>query len=181
MIACYIYFVLDWQAKPLCHKQLLLGLENWLDQNRATIAPNVNGRSDDSFAAMSKELGDEVDRQWPTQYRYVPGLQKGDPGDLVLAYFVQPTRYQHHATQPTVFDEKSWIIIPLDFTGFCSLTQGQGGREMEATGECSENVSLAVFRRRLTKTLDYLRDNERPHWETVVEEHSKFLDSIPKN
>ncbi len=127
------------------------------------------------------EFGHE-NKHWPTEYRYVPGLQKGDPSDLVLAYFVKPTRYLHHGSPGTIFTEKKWIIVPLDFAGsHGSLTAGQPPRNMGLTGECSENVSLAEFRQRLQKTLDYLRDNNRPHWQTVVEEHTKFLDSIPEN
>lgn len=179
LVAVGVYFSPNWQAKPLCHKQLMLGLENWLEKNQTTVAPNVNGRSADSLAAFMKVPGDEEDKVWPTEYRYVPGLQKGDPSELVLAYFTKPTRFRHHACLPTIFDEQNWIIVPLDFAGSgCSLTQGQPARTVKTMGECSDNVALAEFRQRLKKTLDFLRENNRPHWQTVVEEHTKFLDSL---
>jgi hypothetical protein len=50
---------------------------------------------------------------------------------------------------------------------------------MGITGECSENVSLAEFRQRLKKTLDYLQTHNRPNWREAVAEHEKFLQSIP--
>ena len=52
------------------------------------------------------------------------------------------------------------------------------GRPPSGPGELSERVSLDEFRSRLRRTLDFVRTNERPHWQTVVAEHGKFLDSI---
>ena len=110
---------------------------------------------------------------WAKDYNYVPGLRENDPADLVLMYFNRPTRWNWHGHPPTIFKEKAWIIIPVDFdmgVNFRPHT-GQGG-------ECSERVSLDEFRSRLRRTLDFVRTNERPNWQTVVAEHSKFLESI---
>jgi hypothetical protein len=42
----------------------------------------------------------------------------------------------------------------------------------------SERVSLDEFRSTLKRTLDFIRTNERPNWQAVVAEHSKFLNSL---
>jgi hypothetical protein len=47
-------------------------------------------------------------------------------------------------------------------------------------GEASERVSFEDFRARLTGTLDFLRTNQRPSWQTVVAEHGKFLHSLDR-
>jgi hypothetical protein len=53
-----------------------------------------------------------------------------------------------------------------------------GGRPPSGPGELSERVSLAEFRSRLQRTLDFVRTNERPNWQTIVAEHAKFLDAV---
>ena len=36
----------------------------------------------------------------------------------------------------------------------------------------------AQFKDRLERTLEFLEANNRPHWETVVREHTAFLSSL---
>ena len=71
-----------------------------------------------------------------------------------------------------MFKKKAWLVIPVDFT-IWARPPSPGG------GELSERVSLDEFRSRLRRTSsEFVRSNERPHWQTVVAEHTKFLDSI---
>ena len=140
-----------------------------MDGNSDTNAfPNATGHSADSLALIRDEMGGQMD--WAQSYRYVPGLHRDDPGDLILMYLVQPTRWTWHGPPPTVFTPKAWIVVPLDFTMSGPLAAGRG--------ELSERVSLDMFRSRLRRTLDFIRTNERPSWQTVVAEHTRFLDCI---
>ena len=63
------------------------------------------------------------------------------------------------------------MIVPLDFAQF---------RRVKGGGEMSERVSLDELRSRLKRTLEYVRTNERPNWQTIVAEHTQFLDAIGK-
>jgi len=49
---------------------------------------------------------------------------------------------------------------------------------MPDTGEDSERVSLDDLKLRLRKTLKYLQDNDRPHWQNVAAENEAFLRSM---
>ena len=56
-----------------------------------------------------------------------------------------------------------------------SVPDSSSGR---AGGELCEAISLAEFKRRLLATLDYLKKNERPHWQAAEQEHMRFISSI---
>ena len=171
----FYYFITDWQGRPTCHKAFMLGFLQWEEDhdmdssNRTNSFPNINGKSADSLFAIRDQVGGYTN--WANDYRYVPGLREDDPGDLVLMYFNRPTRWTWHAAPPTRFQEKAWMVVPLDFAQF---------RRVKGGGEMSERVSLEEFRSRLQRTLEYVRTNERPNWQTVVAEHTQFLDSIGK-
>ena len=174
----FYYFILDWQGRPVCHKGIMLGFLNVIHPSGGDILhdpkpfPNVKGRSQDSLATIRDGMGGYM--AWTNDYNYVPGLHEDDPPDLVLMYFNRPTRWNWHGDPPTIFKNKAWIIIPVNFNrGWNS--QLNPGREF---GECSERVSLDEFRMRLRRTLDFIRTNERPDWQTVVAEHEKFLASV---
>jgi hypothetical protein len=172
-----VYFLLyDHQNEPLCHKGVMLALLNWLDQKQTDVLPNVEGRSVDSLGQLHAYWGDDP---WEEKYRYIPGLHKGDPGDLVMMYMPVPTRYIWHDNPQTVFAEPKWMIVPLDFCGPIGSQIGSlTPRDIPAPGEESERVSLDEFKTRLKKTLDFLRSNDRPNWQTAVAEHTRFLDSL---
>jgi hypothetical protein len=172
-----VYFLLyDHQNEPLCHKGIMLVLLNWLDQKQTDVLPKVEGHSVDSLAQLHAYWGDDP---WEEKYRYIPGLRKGDPGDLVLMYMPVPTRYIWHDNPQTIFAESKWMILPLDFCGPIGSRIGSlAPRNIPAPGEESERVSLDDFKARLKKTLDFLRTNDRPNWQTVVAEHTRFLDSL---
>ena len=170
----YFRFVLDREGRPFCHKAIMIGFMSVMHEAGGDFAndsepfPNVKGLSKQSLATILESTGDY--RTWFTNYNYVPGLREDDPGELVLLYFNRPTRWTWHAPPPTRFEEKKWIIVPVDFAG---ATRPRCG-----PGENSERVSQDEVVRRLRRTLDYIRTNERPNWQTVVEEHTRFLDSI---
>ena len=166
----YYCLILDWQARPFCHKQIMMSFLVWMhDQGAGTNTfPNVSGKGADSLAEIREEMAGNM--RWANGYKYVPGLREDDPGDLVLMYLDRPTRWTWHGPPPTIFEKKAWIVVPVDFA--------MGDRARSGPGESSERVSLDEFRNRLRRTLDFVRTNERPNWQTVVAEHTKFLDSI---
>jgi hypothetical protein len=167
----YYFIILDWHGRPFCHKQFMFGFLGVMHPSGGDLTnakesfPNVNGLSQDSLAAIRETMGSYL--AWTNDYNYIPGLREGDPSDMVLMYFNRPTRWNWHGLPPTVFEKKAWIIVPVDFNPHT----GQAG-------ECSERVSLDEFRSRLRQTLDFVRTNERPNWQTIVAEHTKFLDSL---
>jgi hypothetical protein len=170
----YYNFILDWDAKPICHKLIMIGFMAAMHESGINFAndpkpfPNVKGVSRDSLTNICEQMGGYVD--WVKDYGYVPGLREDDPGELVLMYFNRPTRWTWHGVAPTIFKEKAWILIPVDF--------GDGMRPKSGPGEQSERVSLDEFRSRLKQTIDFIRTNERPNWQAIVAEQTKFLDSI---
>ncbi|MCC7474626.1 MAG: hypothetical protein IT425_04480 [Pirellulales bacterium] len=119
---------------------------------------------------------------WQTKYQYIPGLQKGDPGDLVVMYLKTPTRWVHHAAGPSSrFEHAYWMVTPFDFTGVADPKIAPPvRRDIPARGECSERLTDKEFAARLRKTLKYLQDNNRPNWQTVVAENEKLLSSLEK-
>jgi len=169
----YHHFILDWEGRPVCDKGIMFAFYEWMDDNgrdantHTNAFPNINGIGADSFATISNAMGSQM--AGASEYRYIPGLRQDDPGDLVLVYLDRPTRWTWHEAYPTIFKKKAWMIIPVDFT--------MAGRQ-RGGGELSERVSLTEFRNRLRRTLDFIRTNERPNWQAVVAEHTKFLDSI---
>jgi len=174
----YYNFILDWQNKPFCHKQFLIAFQTWFAINgkdpdgQNNEYPNVGGNSSDSLNVIRKEMGDYMD--WKADYGYVPGLRQNDPGHLVLMYFNRPTRWTMHVLAPTIFEDKAWILVPVDF---CIYGNG-GSRKLSGGGECSERVSTDEFKQRLADTIDFIRTQKRPNWETIVAEQTKFLNSI---
>jgi hypothetical protein len=148
-----IRLLFDRDAEPVCHKGVQTCFYMWMEDqrmpadSRTNSFPNTDGRSADSLAALNEYMGG--DPHWATNYCYVPGLWENDPGDLVLLYVNRPTRWTAHGwLPPTIFKDKAWIIVPVDFT--------HGER----------------------RTIEFIRDNQRPNWEAVVAEHTRFLNSL---
>lgn len=172
--ASHVRFILDWRGQPVCHKVLMTSFDNWTEDNGTNAFPNIGGNSRDSLA----ELRDSYPgAQLEERYTYVAGLHKDDPGDLVLMYVNEPSRWTWHGGPKTIFSQQRWITVPVDFT------LGQyNNRETKITGggECSEALSPEQFGIRLQRTLDFVRTNNRPNWQTVVAEHSKLLESLKK-
>jgi hypothetical protein len=170
--AGYVRFVLDWRGQPVCHKVLMTSLDIWTEDHGTNAFPNIGGRSRDSLA----ELRDTYPGvQLEDRHGYVAGLRKDDPGDLVLMYLNEPSRWVWHGAPKIIFDRQAWIVVPVDFTMGLHTTRNT---KIIGAGECSETLSPEQFRIRLQSTLDFVRTNNRPNWQTVVAEHSKFLESL---
>jgi hypothetical protein len=151
--------------RPFCHRVIDSAFRLWCIDQRTNAFPNVAGRSADSLAALRPQLqAPEVEQN----YRYVPGLCDNDPGGLILMYYARPTRWTDHIEAPTIFTRKAWIIVPIDFIFMLR-------HPVRGPGEMSERVSTAEFRVALSNTLDFIRTNQRPNWETIVKEHEDFL------
>ena len=172
----YYNFILDWSNGLHCHKQFMLAFLGWMDRNGKhpdqgnNEFPNVGGVSQTSVNAVSRDMADQM--EWTADYGYIPGLRQNDPGHLVLMYFNRPTRWTVHISTPTIFEDKEWILIPVDFCFFGPQ------RERSGSGECSERVSAAEFKSRLAETIEFIRDQKRPNWQTIVAEQTKFLQSV---
>lgn len=175
-LALFLGFILDWKGKPFCHAQISMLFRVWV-QDRATDSyPNVNGSSVESLKQLQTATGMMDSYQIASQYRYVPGLEDKDPGQFILLYFDQPTRWTYHVSVPTIFEEKGWIILSPGF-GF----QGQPSHlKVLGQGEMGQRVTTAEFKRRLKETLEFLRANNRPHWQEVAAEHTAFLEEIER-
>lgn len=164
----YYHLILDWDGRPVCHKQVNSAFRNWMEDRATNAFPNVDGVSRDSLAVIHDEMGGYM--VWAQNYKYIPGLQQDDPGHLVLMYVNRPTRWTWHGPAPTVFEKRAWIVVPVDFAF--------GPRRPFGPGELSERVTPEEFKRRLTETIEFVRTNARPHWQTIVAEHTKFLESL---
>ena len=164
--------IADHEAQPVCHKQVAGVLDDWQTEHKTREFPNLRGESQTSLRELP-----EID-EFPaikSHYNYVPGLTRDDPGDLVLMYVNQPTRWIWHGQTPTIFIEQAWILVPVDMKLF-----GNRDRDQLPPGECSERVPFDEFRARLEKTLKFLEQEKRPNWQTVVKEHSEFLKALGK-
>ncbi len=167
-VVCWYFFVLDWQGRPFCHKQIYTAFRLWMDDQKTNAFPNVAGSSRLSLEAIREEMGGSM--KWAENYRYAAGLREDDPGDLILMYLDQPTRWTWHGSPPSRFTKKAWIVVPVDFT--------MGDRPRAGHGELSERISSQEFKRRLQATLEFVKTNARPNWEAVVAEHTRFLDQL---
>ena len=96
-------------------------------------------------------------------FRYVQGLKKDDPPDLIVMYVKKMT---HWRTKRDSYEETpKWLVM---------------GPHVESSYWAYEGgwIDTAEFTRRLRKTLDFLRANERPHWQETVKEHNRFLQQV---
>lgn len=165
----YHYFILDWSGRPFCHKQYYFAFKLWMSDHETNAFPNVSGISSNSLMAIHEEMG--RDTLWAEHYKYVPGLNQDDPGQLVLLYFDVPTRWTWHGLPPSIFKKRAWIVVPVDFADGYSRPRMGGG-------EMSERLTPNQFKQRLSETIEFIRTNARPHWQQIVAEHAKFLESI---
>ena len=181
-VACIGGFRLlhDFENMPLCGTQTYVDVQNWYDIRRSDVLPNVRGRSTESIDHLISYDAEEA-KEWKAKYQYLPGLRKGDPGDLVMMYMKMPTRWVHHAAGPSsIFTQYRWVLVPLDFAQPGNPNGTRVDRKIPYGGENFERVSSDELRSRLRKTLKFLQDNKRPHWATVVAENEAVLAS-PEN
>jgi hypothetical protein len=130
---------------------------------KADSYPNVRGDSLASLAILEQYFSGSL-----KEYAYVPGLRPDDPKDLVLMSLRSKTRFDWHGDRSaTIFTPKRWMVLPPGITeGKCT----EGGELLETS----------EFARRLRRTLEFLKEQQRPHWHEIVTEQTKFLQSLDK-
>ncbi len=116
------------------------------------------------LAMLEPYFGKEIQR-----YGYIPGLTCYDSGDLVLMYLKTKTHYSWHGdTKHTIFSPSRWMVISPGFAVMESSDYPEGGQLLDT----------AEFKRRIEKTIAFLKENHRPDWEVVAKEQADFLKSI---
>lgn len=153
-----------------CHRGLDSAFEQWkMATTNGSWYPNIGGIGKDSLEAVSvyvyKGMASLQD------YRYVPGLKSDDPKELILMYVNRPSIRTWHGDTHWFRREKRWVILNPQ-TSSPDDTYGSGW------SECGEALRTPEFKRRLQATLGFLKENNRPFWTNVVNEHSAFLKSI---
>lgn len=150
----------------MCGRMIDGGFQGWWintgQTNRYPVYPNVVGSGSRSLAVIELFTDSEIQH-----YSYVPGLREGDPAELVLMFLKARTAYTWHADYThTVLSTRRWMVLSPDplHTGTCP----EGG----------ELLDTPEFKRRLEKTIAFLKEHQRPYWQVVVEEQSKFLRSL---
>jgi hypothetical protein len=168
-----VAFLIRFPRDPLylCQKILYNGLEQWKLEAGTNVWPNVDGNSARSFAEIEELLGPPGNHDYSQAYGYVPGLKDDDPRDLIFMYMKQKTRRTWNGDHSaSVFSGKKWMVFGPDFWTVSEIS--------ESLPEGGELVDTTEFTRRLQKTFQFLRDNDRPHCEAVIAEHSRFLESL---
>lgn len=149
-----------------CHRALDGTFDQWkIATGSSNWYPNVGGKAPQSLAVLNPYLfkADEL-----RDYRYVPGLRSDDPEELVLLYVKEPTRRKWHGDTRWFRKQKGWVVLNPQ------SKSGEGDR----WSEVAEWIPTDEFTNRLVRTLQFLAENERPHWTNVVQEHSVFLQSL---
>ena len=90
-------------------------------------------------------------------HRYVRGLKRDDPKELVVMYRASPTRWHTHISASR---REGWIAMGPDLIGHWA----SGGV-----------MTVQELAQRLRKTLEFVRENKRPCWEATLKEHEGFL------
>ena len=108
LILLHEQYLTDPNGKPTCHKLLMLDLYRWQDTNHTSLFPNIDGLSVDSLSNLRDDADSDTIVEMNEKYMYVPGLKSDDPGELVLMYMREPTRWTWHGWRPSVFRSKAW-------------------------------------------------------------------------
>jgi hypothetical protein len=131
-----------------------------LESGHTNAYPNANGVGSNSLAMIQPYFGPDIQ-----QYKYVPGLSGDDPKDLVLMYI--RTRYTWHGDNGhTIFSPQRWLVLSPEILD--SGTCPEGG----------ELLDTAELKKRLERTVTFLRDHQRQYWQVVAVEQSNFLRSL---
>lgn len=150
--------------RPLCHSMLNGAFQQWVqDSGHSNAYPNAGGVGSNSLALIEQYCGPDIQR-----YGYIPGLTYDDPKDLVLIYLKTKTHYSWHGdTSHTVFSPLKWMVISPQFHDG-ENTCPEGG----------ELLDTAEFKRRVERTVEFLKENQRTDWQVVAKEQADFLSSI---
>ncbi len=149
---------------PLCHRAVDGAFQQWMLETGHTngVYPNADGMGSNSLAMIEPFFGHDIQ-----QYAYIPGLRMDDPNELVLMYLKRPTHYSWHGdTEHTIFSPYRWMVVSPDIV--------MGGPYPEG----GDLVDGPEFKRRILKTVAYLKDHDRPHWQVVAKEQEDFLKSL---
>ena len=88
-----------------------------------------------------------------------------------LLYLKKKTRRTWNGDHSaSVFTQKKWFIGGPDYWW--------NPEEEHGLPEGGQVIDTPEFKRRLQMTLAFLQKNNRPHWDTVVKEHSAFLQTV---
>ena len=164
------FFVLRSGVRPLCHRGVDAAFAQWMLENSRTngpsqdnyFYPNAGGKGSNSLAMIEPFIGHDIQR-----YAYVPGLRCNDPKDLVLMYMKNRTHYSWHGdTGHTVFSPRRWMVVSPDISlgGPCP----EGG----------ELLDTPEFKKRIERTVAFLKKHQRPYWQVVTREQEDFLRTI---
>ena len=137
--------------------------ENWY--------PNIEGDSGRSLEAVAVYTYDGMTSL--QDYRYIAGLKSDDSEGLILMYVNRPSSRTWHGDSHWFRMQKRWVILNPQMSS-PDDTFGPGWSEL------GEAITTPEFKRRIQATLDYLKNNNRPFWTNVVQEHTAFLRSIEK-
>jgi len=164
-----------WLGPPgpriVCHRGLDGAFQQWtIETTNGNRYPNIEGSSAKTLALVASHYYGP-DPSALDDYRYVPGLNHDDPKDLILAYVKEPCRRTWHGDCHWFRPEKRWLILNPQ------MDYGGNG----PWGELSEWIATYEFEQRLAKTLQFLRENQRTNWASVVQEHQKLLSQLQSN
>lgn len=167
LVALALYLRFPPGPRPDCNRAIEGTLQMWsLDHGRTNTYPNAGGDGDKSLAELKKYFGNGLEK-----YGYMPGLRFDDPPNLVLMYLKQKTRHTWHAdVNHSIFTRPRWYAISPAIMDGASAEFPEGGRLLET----------AEFKARLLNTVAFLKEHQRPNWQTVANETSNFLASIQK-
>lgn len=153
-----------------CHRGLDAAFTLW--QQTAKVKnwyPNVQGDSTKSLELVAPYIRNGMTDL--RDYRYIPGLKLDDPEELILMYLKEPSWRTWHGDTHWIRSNKRWVILNPRMS-FPDETYGRGW------SEAGEAIETPDFKRRLQATLDFLKENNRPDWTNVVQEHGAFLKRI---
>jgi hypothetical protein len=153
------------------NRMLDAAFDEWMLENHTNAYPNIEGNDGKSLSlvlpliAANLKILEDIKSEL-RDYVYLPGLHPDDPSDLVLLYVKVKSRKRWDDDFPTIFREQKWIVISPGFS------LGNTG------GVLNDWIDTPQFKARLEKTIEFLKENKRPYWQNVVEEQTKFLNSI---
>jgi len=160
-----------WLGPPgpniVCHRGLDGAYMQWMmETTNGEWYPNVEGSSAKTLALVARYYGPDMNAL--RDYRYVPGLKRDDPKDLILAYVKEPSRRRWHGDAHWFGREKRWVVLNP------RVEDGEGDR----WAEVAEWIPTDEFENRLAKTLQFLSENHRSYSTNAVIEHQRFLQEL---
>ena len=166
--------LLLWLRPPgpniICHRGLDGAFMIWsAETTNGDWYPNVDGSSAKSLSVIARYYG--PDPKALRDYRYVPGLKRDDPKDLILAYVTEPSRRRWHGDGHWFRKEKRWVVLN-------PRIENAEDDQLDRWGELAECIPADELENRLAKTLRFLSVNQRNSCTNVVMEHQKLLQEL---